>query len=230
MTARALILGASGLVGSTLLKELLKQDSIYDEVIAPTRRPLSLFDTKLSNPVFAMDQWRDNEHSFPKADDIFYCIGTTKKKAGGPGAFVHIERGLAFDLLSLAKKNGAKNVYLISSIGADARSFFIYPKIKGEIEDYTRFLGFNRSIIFRPSLLIGERDSERPLEKMTGVLLEGLAKMTGDVFGKFRPIEAVKLAKVIYWTAGQSGIGLQVIDNEKIHRRVKKITQPQYNY
>ena len=73
----ALILGASGLVGSKLLPLLLNSDH-YDKVIAVVRLPLLINHNKLLEKKidFDMPNW---EEFFP-VDHVYCCLGTTIKK------------------------------------------------------------------------------------------------------------------------------------------------------
>lgn len=53
---------------------------------------------------------------------------------------------------------------LISTGGANAKSFIPYPKMKGELEDSVKELGFEHTVILRPGLLVGERSESRMAE------------------------------------------------------------------
>ena len=80
---RLLLLGATGLVGSTALKQALAKDAI-SEVVAPTRRPL-VPQNKLVNPVnLRLDELAPRVKSW-NVDAVICALGTTKAKAGCRG-------------------------------------------------------------------------------------------------------------------------------------------------
>ena len=102
---------------------------------------------------------------FPKGSDLFIsALGTTRGAAGGFEQQKKIDYDLNLDLAKAAKENGTKHYVLISSSGASASSPFGYPKMKGELEEAVKGLGFENCIILRPGLIVGERVDSRPPE------------------------------------------------------------------
>ena len=91
---RVLLTGATGLVGSHLLR-LLIEDPRVDEIIAPTRRALPAM-RKVVNPVEAdlTDVLGPLQTSL---DTVFCCLGTTRKQAGSKQAFIHVDYTLVVD-------------------------------------------------------------------------------------------------------------------------------------
>lgn len=53
---------------------------------------------------------------------------------------------------------------LISASGANKASNIPYSRMKGEIEEDVKALGFERTVILRPGLITGTREESRPLE------------------------------------------------------------------
>jgi len=160
----ALLFGATGFIGSYLLEELLNS-SDYDRVTAITRKPLQTKHPKLTNLI-------GDYHSLPaikeklKADDVFIAIGTTKANTPDAKLYYQIDHDYPVLAAKSAKENGAKSVFLVTSVGANASSRFFYTKTKGEIERDVRALNFESTNIFRPSMLMGTRKEHRQLEKM----------------------------------------------------------------
>ena len=58
-------------------------------------------------------------------------------------------------------------VYLMISffLGAKANAWTLYPSTKGKAEEAVKALEFERTSIYRPGLLITEREESRILEK-----------------------------------------------------------------
>ena len=93
------------------------------------------------------------------------CLGTTRKDAHGPSGFVRVDRDYYSAFARACKACGVGSYVQVSAMNADARSFFVYPKTKGEMDDLAVGLGFDKCWVLRPGLL--ERgDVKRGVEKM----------------------------------------------------------------
>ena len=71
------------------------------------------------------------------------------------------------------REKGCPMFLYVSSIGADKNSWFLYPRTKGEIEAKLESLGFDKLIIFRPSVL-DRGDDSRFVEKISAPLCKFL--------------------------------------------------------
>ena len=87
----AIIIGATGLVGSTLVKQLL-DNSVYSKVVLLLRKPLNISHSKLVQEVIDFDKL---DASKIVGDDLFCAMGTTLAKAGSKEAQYKIEIGRA---------------------------------------------------------------------------------------------------------------------------------------
>lgn len=164
---KALLFGATGFIGSHLLKDLLKS-SIYDGVTVVVRKPLS---GELKNhPKLKM--LIGDYRSLPKlktelvADDVFIALGTTKKQTPDEAEYYRVDHDYPVFAAKLAKENGAKSVSIVTAIGASSDSPFFYIKTKGETERDIKALGFTATHIFQPSMIVGHRKEERAMEKV----------------------------------------------------------------
>lgn len=156
----AVIAGASGLVGSELLK-LLLSDSQVTEVVAVGRRSLGVKSPKLKEVLVKDLGELSGAADSLKGDIYFSCLGTTIKTAGSQEAFRKIDYQAIADFGSVAKKNGARAFVLISAAGADAGSRIFYNRVKGETEEFLKALGLKSLTIAQPGLLMGERKEHR---------------------------------------------------------------------
>lgn len=166
--SRILLLGASGLVGNELL-QLLKANSRVEMIYAPTRKPLPPSE-RVVNPhdsdlLAALSQISD------PIDIVFCCLGSTIKAAGGKQAFRHVDYTLVVDGAKSALALGAKQLLAVSALGANADSFFFYSRVKGETESALRGQGWQHLTLARPSILLGKRKDNRPLESLAAPLL-----------------------------------------------------------
>lgn len=190
MSLTVVLIGATGLVGSALLEKLLSHQNI-GKVIAISRRPLKSSSPKLDNLVIDFDAM-DSIADQIQGDVFFSCLGTTKKQAGSIAAqrIVDFDYQLAFARIAFA--NGIPHYCLVSSSGANASSLSPYLKMKGELEQRVKQLGFKRITLLQPSLLLGQRSDNRTGESIGALFLPALCKLPG--LQRFRPIEGVEVA------------------------------------
>jgi len=168
----AIVVGGTGAVGKALIP-LLLNSSHYSSVTSIGRRevplPENLKDNKkLKQVIIDMDELEKTKEEFEGKDVAFCCLGTTRKQAGSAEAFRKIDFDLVVKFGELAKDAKVNHFSLVSSTGADASSFFLYPKTKGEVENAIKKLGFNTCSIFRPGLMDRGSDT-RLVEKIFGV-------------------------------------------------------------
>ncbi|MBM7333904.1 MAG: NAD(P)H-binding protein [Alcanivorax sp.] len=162
MSRRALLLGATGLVGGHCLRKLLECDD-YEEVRVLTRRAVGLDHPKLVERV--IDPADIEQHGdFFAVDDVFCALGTTLKQAGSKEAFRRIDLDLVMRIGRLARDAGVQRFLLVSAVNANAHSPFFYARIKGQLERELKALKLPLLALFQPSLLLGERETPRPVE------------------------------------------------------------------
>jgi len=203
----ALIIGGSGLVGKEVIEELIASDK-YTEIKTLTRKPLELAHPKLSSILFNFDQ---PDASVVCADDIFCCLGTTMKKAGSKEAFYRVDYTYPLEIAQLGYQNGTKRFAIVTAMGSDSGSMFYYNRVKGEVEASLRKIGFEALLIFRPSLLVGNR-SESRLGEQIGETLSKLFRPF--IPTKYRPIEARKVAKAMVTITASNVKGTLVYESD----------------
>jgi len=214
MEKTAIIAGASGLVGRSLTQQLLNGDD-YGQIIALVRKPLGLQHKKLSEVVIDFDELATIQ-DFPKADDIFCCLGSTMKKAGSKEAFYKIDFTYPYELAKVALKAGADRYFLVSALGAQKDSKYFYSRVKGELEDQISFLDYRTVYIFKPSLLRGNRAESRMGESF----MQGLTQIIPFVgpWKKYHPIHADKVADAMMKVAQQEDKGCYFYQSEIMRR------------
>lgn len=208
MARTALIAGASGLVGGHLLRILLESPE-YQQVTALGRRSLNLTHAKLNQQVV------DFHHLDPalfRVDDIFCCLGTTIKQAGSQAAFREVDLEYPLSLGRLAKAAGARTYLLVSSMGADTHSRFFYNRVKGEAEEGLKALSLPALHIFRPSLLLGQRQARRLGEEIATVIIKPFM----GLMGKYRPIAGVDVARAMYNVARREVPGIHTYESNGV--------------
>ena len=203
-----IIFGATGLVGSQALA-LALADKRVAQVIAPTRRALPNHE-RLANPRLeqmlqdpAMDLWR--------ADGAICALGTTRKQAGSTAAFRAIDYDLVLQVAGRCRQAGVPRFALVSSLGADPRARFLYPRTKGEVEQAIKQLGFPALAILRPGFLEGHRQEQRAMEKMMGRLLRLAEPLLPR---SARASASALVAATLVEAAIQQPAGMQIVTSE----------------
>ncbi|MEQ9517847.1 MAG: NAD(P)H-binding protein [Parvibaculum sp.] len=200
----ALVAGATGLVGSHLVEQLLASSRI-GKVIALTRKPLALQHAKLENRIVDYNELEKQVAAFKLSADEAYCaLGTTIKKAGSQEAFRKVDFDYETAFARAAQAAGVTKIALVSSVGANARSGIFYTRVKGETEQAIRALHFPSLQIFRPGVLLGDRREARPAEQLA-VKLTPLINLTlQGPLKNYRGVHAANVAKAMVASLGES--------------------------
>jgi len=188
----ALIAGATGLVGGHCLDRLCADDG-YARVIALTRRDLGRRHDKIQVLTVDFDRLRDHRDDLV-ADDVYLCLGTTIKKAGTQRRFREVDYGYNLAVAQAAQLGGAKQIMLVSSVGASPKARTFYLKVKGELETAISMLPFRAHHVFRPSALLGDRPQRRPLESVGSAVIRAASFTMVGGLRRFRPIHARTVA------------------------------------
>ncbi|WP_340104297.1 NAD(P)H-binding protein [Rhodohalobacter sp. 8-1] len=210
----AVVLGATGLVGSHVIN-LLLDDARYSTVKVFHRRSTGIKHDRLEEQVIDFDDIESWKNQLT-GDELYSAMGTTIKKAGSKEAQFKIDVTYPLEAAKAAAANGVKKYSLVSSAGADKESRLFYPRIKGELDDAVSGLSFDRITIMRPSILDGEREESRPGERF------GLAAMriAGKIPGlkKYRPILAEQVARAMINSLQDDAGGCFIFEpNEVFH-------------
>ncbi|NCT95484.1 MAG: oxidoreductase [Chitinophagaceae bacterium] len=207
----ALLLGASGLTGRNVL-QLLLNDSLYTQVTIYVRRPVKLSHPKLIQQVINYETL----DTALEADDVFCCLGTTIKKAGSQEAFRQVDLVYPLRVAALQLAAGSTQFNLISAVGASEKSGIFYSRIKGEVEQALQRMGFPQLNIFRPSIIIGERDERRTGEKIALGMTRVIAPLLIGSLRKYRPVTALAIARAMLHYAHAAEQGIHIITSDQI--------------
>jgi uncharacterized protein YbjT (DUF2867 family) len=183
----ALVIGASGLVGTALIKQL-ENDDWYDSIRILVRKKIDGFGTKVEQIIFDFDK---PQIDLVVANDVFCCMGTTIGIAGSKEAFKKVDFVYPLEIAKIALQNGATKFALVSSMGANKKSAIFYSRVKGEIEDALSALNYPSLYIFRPSMLQGNRLEYRPGEKSGQKVMNALSFIIPD---KYKVVHVDKVA------------------------------------
>ncbi|MFD2573938.1 oxidoreductase [Spirosoma soli] len=205
----ALVIGATGLIGD-LLTHRLVDSPIYEKVKVLVRKSLSWQHPRLQEVQFDFDH---PNGLLTQADDVFCCLGTTMKKAGSKEAFRKVDYQYPMDVARLSLANGAQQFAIVTAMGADTKSSFFYNRVKGEVERDLAALNYPTLLIFRPSLLLGNRGENRFGER----LAEGAMRLFNPLIpAKYKGVEAAKVANAMLETTQRNLKGKHVFESDKL--------------
>lgn len=205
----ALLVGATGLVGSFLLQRLLASER-YARVTVWVRRDPGQSHPKLQVEIVDFERLAERRL---EAEDVFCCLGTTIKQAGSQAAFRHVDHDYPVALARAAARAGAQRLMVVSALGANPDATVFYNRVKGEMEEAVRAAGVPKTCIFRPSLLSGPRLQERLGEKLG----QAVGAALGPLLGKYRPIHADIVAGAMFNAAARD-MPAQVFESDTIRR------------
>src|SRR5690606_41421681 len=114
MQRKALVIGATGLVGQHLVKQL---SELYDTLIVIARRPPRYINASMR--FYQVNDFDNLAEIFASvgADnktDAFSCLGTTKKQAGSDEDFRKIDNDYNVNFAKLCQEKGVENIFVSS--------------------------------------------------------------------------------------------------------------------
>jgi len=220
------IIGGTGEVGKALLAQLIKQNQYSNVHLIARRTQIATLQEQhpnmsvsLTESVIDFEKLCNEPASFtvnPLADcdKVFCCLGTTRATAGSAERFIRIDKDYVLACAQKAKEADASEFHYCSSSGANAKSMFLYPKTKGEIENALKALNFNYAAAYRPALLLCNRT-----EKRFG---ESIIRAIGNVTSKFMTAGTTKTCTVgnamITNSLKEKSSVFDIFENDAIHK------------
>ena len=187
---KAIVIGATGATGKELVKKLL-EDKDFSTVSIFVRKSPKIKHKKII--INEIDFTRIEEfEELVGGDVLFSCLGTTLSEAGSKAQQFTVDYSYQYEFAKLASKNGVKFYSLVSSAGANSKSIFFYPKIKGQLEESVKKLKFKSVHIFQPPSLIRQDEFIRPGEKIAIKIFKGLNYL--GIIKSLKPLPVSKLA------------------------------------
>lgn len=205
------LIGATGLVGEQLTLQLLEHPE-FEKVRSFVRRPSGMTHPKLEEITIDFDQPLSWKH-LVQGHVLFSTLGTTIKKAKTKENQYRVDYTYQFEFAKAASENQMPVYVLVSSMGADPKARVFYSRMKGELEKDVSKLPLGKLIIFRPSILDGERKESRVGEKIGLAISRVLTKF---IFKKYQPTPVDLLAKRMINVSLDSSRGIHIIEGIEI--------------
>lgn len=209
----ALLFGASGLVGSHVLNQLISNNS-YSKIKLFVRTTINISDPKIEIIQTDFNNLENHKEDI-KGDDCFFCIGTTKKNSPDKNEYKRVELEVPKQIAQIAKSNSVNSFVFISSGYADPKSSGDYLRFKGEVEEELKRLNFSKLGIMRPSFLLGDRKEKRIGEKIGIFVFKLLSPLFLGPLKKMKPIHSATVAKAMI-TITQNKVSKTIFESDEI--------------
>jgi len=209
---KALIIGATGMVGRELV-QLLLNDDYFQKIVVFGRRTLGIDHKKLEEHMINFDNMNEWQH-LVTGDILFSTLGTTLKQAGSKENQYKIDYTYQYEFANAASKNKVPVYVLISAASANPGSRFFYTRMKGELERDVKKLIFEAIHIIQPGLLQGHRDKERTGEKLFLKVLNSANSI--GLLNKYRPVHGKKVAKAMIQAVRSNLAGIFQYELEEV--------------
>ena len=210
---KATLIGASGLVGGYLLDQLLN-DPLFVQVQILVRKKLPVSHPKLTQVVVDFNRDGDFQSAILEQSVVFSCIGTTKKKVHGDlQAYRKIDFDITVHAAEAAKHKLCSHFIFISAVDAASKSANFYLKLKGEIEVAIEKLQLPRTIVMRPSLLLGKRQENRMAEQWGQWIMPIFSRLLPH---RYRPIQAHQLAGKMIEMSKSTALGWHIVEGKEL--------------
>lgn len=219
---RVVLVGATGLIGRAVMAEAVGRPDVHLVAVARREVPLPR-GARMEMLLSDTGHWPD-AIAAGRPDTLVIALGTTIKAVGGDKqAFRAVDHGLVLESAAAAKAAGARQLIVVSSVGAQFSSKNFYLSVKGEVEDKLAKLHFDRLDIIRPGLLRGKREGPVRLAEKVGMILSPLADllMMGSL-RKYRSAKASDVARVILTLAGTRQRGRVVHQHDDMQRILRR--------
>jgi uncharacterized protein YbjT (DUF2867 family) len=216
---KATLIGATGLIGSELF-ELLIEDEAFSEIKILVRREVDFKHPKVKTAIIDFEDEAAFQSEILAGSIIFCAVGTTNKKArGDKSKYRKVDYDIPVNAAKFGLGKGCKQFVLVSSYGANSSSSNFYTKLKGEVEDCLQELSIPSLAIFRPSILLGNRDEFRLGELTAKFLMNAFSFLLPT---NVKPIQAKDVAKSMMIAAKKNPEGTQVYQYKEMMDSINK--------
>lgn len=194
---RVALVGATGLIGQSLIRLAAQRQDIRIVAIARSEVP---FPPGMRIEVLVADPagWPD-AIAAANAEALVCALGTTMRQAGGnEDAFRAVDHDLVLACARAAKAADIRQIVAVSSVGASMSAKAFYLRVKGEVEAGLAKLRPTRLDILRPGLLRGKRGGQaRWAERLAIIASPLIDVLLHGGWRKYRSVSADTIAQAI---------------------------------
>ena len=216
----ALVIGATGLVGSELVRQLL-DDPRFGKVEVFVRNRTGISHEKLVEHLVDLHE-PETWNTLVRGDVLFSALGTTLRKAGSKEAQWKVDYDGQLSFAKAAAGNHVPALVVVSSAGASVNSPIFYSRMKGELDRELKKLPMLKIALIKPGILAGDRRESRPAEKASIHMMGVLGRI--PVLKKYRPIHASIVARAMINAALEQMPGIREYELEEVFRLADQTT------
>lgn len=219
MTGRtATLIGATGLIGSHLL-QLLEADNYFSTIRLLVRRPFQSGSPRTEVKLVDFADHESYRLGIYGSDAVFCAVGTTQKKVKGDmDAYRRVDYDIPVRAAQFCALSGCAHFSLVSSVGASSSAGNFYLKLKGEVEDEVSKQSIPSIAVFRPSILLGNRNESRPGERVGQIAMQALSFAFISKLSKYKPIHARQVASAMIFAAKEQRSGFNVYEYNEMKK------------
>jgi uncharacterized protein YbjT (DUF2867 family) len=219
---RAILIGATGLIGGLLVDKLLK-DPVFTHIKLISRRTAGIQSPRLEEVLVDFNDETQFKNAVTPADVLFCCIGTTQKKVkGNKNAYRKIDFDIPVKAAMFCAEQHTGKFILVSSAGADSASKNFYLQLKGQTETAVLEQPIAAVYIMRPSILLGQRNEFRLLEAAGKATMQFFAVLLVGSLSKYRAIQAKEVAAAMQAAAKKTITGTFICHYKEIKALINK--------
>lgn len=211
---RAIVVGATGAVGSSLVRELLASPA-FTQVTALTRRAVTSFDADAGREKLRLEVVdlanleRDSARLGAGCDAAFNTMGIGQPRKVSFEEFHRVDVEFAGAFARGARAAGVRHISLLSSVGTSITSSNRYIRTKGQAEQAVVTAGLARTSLFRPSLLVTKQLRYGAQDWLSQTLFPVVAPLLPR---KYHQITVEDLGRAMCFNAERPGTGVEILE------------------
>ena len=208
------MLGGTGAVGSAVVRALLAGD-VWRRVTMIVRRPApsgDLQDSRIERHVVDVFDPTTYERHLAGHGAAFCTLGLGEPSKHSRAEFRRVDLECAAGFAAACRRQGVTHFSLLTAVGANPRSSIYYSRIKGEVEERVKGLGFPRASFFRPSLLVTPTNRYGVTQGIILAVLPRIDRLFVGPLARFRSIRVSDLGRAMVRHAERPGAGVEVLE------------------
>jgi uncharacterized protein YbjT (DUF2867 family) len=220
---RAVLLGASGAVGRNVLAEALRSPA-FEIVTTLGRRRVDIADGeaptgKLAQHVVDLENPASYRSLIDGHTTAICTLGVGEPSKFSREEVWKIEVDYVMGFATACKEAGVQHFSLMTSVGSNAQSSAHFLRMKGLLESRIGALGFGRTSIFRPSMLLTDQNRYGTSQAIVLALWPKINWLLAGPLRLYRGIRVEDLGRAIALNAARDAPGgLEVLDWEGFQR------------
>jgi len=195
---RVLLTGATGYVGSYVLRALLQQGHTPRCLVRTRTDDLAVADDRIERAVGDVTDPASLDGTFADCDAVIHLVGIIEESPTRGVTFERLHVDGTRHVVEAARAAGVDRFIHMSANGARPDNATDYQRTKWAAEQIVKDAGFGHWTIFRPALLFGRPDPGRP--EFSSRLLQDLVRpfpllpVFGDGRYELQPVHVTEVA------------------------------------